>query len=123
LGISVIDSENDSAESVVVQKAISDTVAKFGHLDAVVLSAGIGVMGSIANGMPSDWPKLFSVNLFGMVTTLNSAIPHLRESPKTGRIVLMSSGLGVSPLPGLAAYSAAKAAVNSLVRFAAGLNN
>ncbi|KAH7100072.1 hypothetical protein BKA62DRAFT_707517 [Auriculariales sp. MPI-PUGE-AT-0066] len=95
---------------------LAETVSKFGHLDSVILSAGIGVMGSIANCTLLDWPKQFSVNVFSLIGTLQIAIPHLRASPNTGRIVLMSSGLGVMALPGLSAYCAAKAAVNSIAR-------
>jgi len=51
---------------------------------------------------------------FSLLHTLRAAIPALRES--RGRILMVSSGASIAGIPGWGAYSASKAALNSLAR-------
>ncbi|KAH7098444.1 NAD(P)-binding protein [Auriculariales sp. MPI-PUGE-AT-0066] len=98
--------------------AVSKAIERFGHLDAAVLNAGIAVMGTLATVELSEWRTQFEVNVFGMVARVVAALPALRESklPGGGRLVLMSSLVSTVAPEGLAAYSASKAAVDSLAR-------
>lgn len=82
----------------------------------MILNAGIGVMGTVASGVLADWSRQFEVNVFSLVATLQAALPALRESKRSGggRVIITSSAGSVAAPPGLAAYAAAKAAVNSI---------
>ena len=61
--------------------------------------------------MPEEvYDQIFSTNFFGPVMLTKALLPHLREAGR-GRIVVVSSQGGVHGMPGISAYSAAKAAL------------
>lgn len=60
-----------------------------------------------------EWKELFDVNFFSVVQTLQFALPYLRKESK-GRVVFVSSGAATKGYVGWGAYSASKAALNSL---------
>jgi NAD(P)-dependent dehydrogenase (short-subunit alcohol dehydrogenase family) len=87
---------------------------RFGRLDMLVNSAGIGIAGTVEQ-LPSKHLDLtIGVNLRGLFLVTQKAIPLLRES--RGWIVNLASIAGTLPTPGLSAYGATKAAVISVTR-------
>ncbi|KAH9179686.1 short-chain dehydrogenase [Lactarius sanguifluus] len=70
--------------------AIQSVLAKHGHLDGLILNAGT-------------------------IEPL-AAVPSLRDSPKGGRVVFVSSGAAIGGIAGWGPYNASKAAMNSLNR-------
>jgi NAD(P)-dependent dehydrogenase (short-subunit alcohol dehydrogenase family) len=64
------------------------------------------------------WKKHFDVNFFSLITAIQAAAPHLRQSKLGGRVVFTSSGSAVGATAGWAPYNASKAAMNSLCRYA-----
>lgn len=99
---------NDDAS---VAHAVSEIVARFGRLDVVVANAGFSVGGRVTRLTVADWERQFSTNLFGVVRTVNHALPHLQEVG--GRIGLIGSVAQYLPVPGAGAYAASKAAVHA----------
>jgi len=87
---------------------------RFGRLDVLVNSAGIGIAGRIEDLAPKHFDLQLGVNLRGLFLVTQAAIPLLRES--RGWIVNLASIAGTVPTPGLATYGATKAAVISLTR-------
>jgi NAD(P)-dependent dehydrogenase (short-subunit alcohol dehydrogenase family) len=87
---------------------------RFGRLDMLVNSAGIGIAGTVADLPAKHFDLQFGVNLRGLFYTTQAAIPLLRDSK--GWIVNLASIAGTIPAPGLGAYGATKAAVISLTR-------
>src|SRR5436190_11786839 len=59
------------------------------------------------------------VNLNATFALLREAHPFLKLAPNGGRVVIIGSKNVPAPGPGVAAYSASKAAVNQLARVAA----
>lgn len=101
------------------QEAFDAARKKFGRIDSLVLNAGtLEPMGRIGDSSVSvdAWKQHFDVNVFSLLGTLRSALPDLRMSKNGGRIVFISSGAATGNTPGWGAYSAGKAAMNSLVR-------
>jgi NAD(P)-dependent dehydrogenase (short-subunit alcohol dehydrogenase family) len=104
----------DVGDEEACERLIAEHHERFGRLDMLVNSAGIGIAGTVEH-LPSKHLDLtFSVNVRGLFLVTQKAIPMLRES--RGWIVNLASIAGTLPTPGLSAYGATKAAVISLTR-------
>jgi NAD(P)-dependent dehydrogenase (short-subunit alcohol dehydrogenase family) len=87
---------------------------RFGRLDVLVNSAGVGVAGTIEDLPVKHFDLQLGVNLRGLFLVTKLCIPLLRES--RGHVINLASIAGTLPTPGLATYGAAKAAVIALTR-------
>jgi NAD(P)-dependent dehydrogenase (short-subunit alcohol dehydrogenase family) len=95
-------------------RTVSD---RFGKVDILFINAGISGTSSIELETPENFNKMINVNLRGVFFTLNKFIPYLNDGAS---VVFISSVLSSKKTrPGLAVYSASKAAVNSIMRVAA----
>ena len=108
-----------STDPSIHEKAVSSAISTWSRLNAIILNAGtMDPMGRIASNdaksTVDDWRFGFDVNFFSLLHTLKAAVPHLRESK--GRAIFISSGAAAGGYAGWGAYSATKAAMNSLVR-------
>lgn len=91
-------------------KAIVEAAAGgFGRLDGVVNATGVVAFGSLTATPDEVLDRLFRVNTLGALWLAKSTIPALAESQ--GFLVHISGIIADMPMPGLAAYSASKAAV------------
>jgi NAD(P)-dependent dehydrogenase (short-subunit alcohol dehydrogenase family) len=95
-------------------RAVAEHRERFGRLDVLVNSAGVGVGGRVEDLPVKHLDLQLDVNLRGLFLVTQAAIPLLRES--RGWIVNLASIAGTLPTPGLATYGAAKAAVIALTR-------
>lgn len=102
-------SREEDCERVVVSH-----VERYGGLDVLVNSAGIGIGGNVEALTAKQIDLQLGVNLRGLVLVTRAAIPHLRTS--RGLIVNLASIAGTMPTPGLSIYGASKAAVISFTR-------
>jgi NAD(P)-dependent dehydrogenase (short-subunit alcohol dehydrogenase family) len=105
----------DVSRAADCRRVLDEAVREFGQVDALVNNAGIlGPISTIADGDPKAWQTNWAVNVLGPVMLTQSVLPFLRQSK--GRVINISSGAAVSVIPGWAAYSAAKAALNHFTR-------
>ncbi|MGE3799092.1 MAG: 3-oxoacyl-[acyl-carrier-protein] reductase [Thermomicrobiales bacterium] len=103
-------SDSDSAGALIEQ-----TVKEFGKIDALVNNAGITRDTLIMRMSEDDWDTVLSTNLKGAFLCSKAAIrPMLRQ--RAGRIVNMSSVVGLVGNAGQANYSAAKAGLIGLTK-------
>jgi NAD(P)-dependent dehydrogenase (short-subunit alcohol dehydrogenase family) len=97
----------------------TEIIDRFKRVDALV-----HVAGGFAGGAPihetdeATWDAMMNLNLRAAFHILRAVIPHMRAQA-SGRIVAIGSRAGVEPAANIAAYSASKAALVSLVRTAA----
>lgn len=96
------------------ERLVAAHAERFGGLDVLVNSAGVGVGGRIEQLQTKHIDLQLAVNLRGLVLVTRAAIPLLRAS--RGIVVNLSSIAGTIPAPGLSVYGAAKAAVVSFTR-------
>jgi 3-oxoacyl-[acyl-carrier protein] reductase len=97
-------------------------VERFGSLDVLVLSAGTGTGGRIADYPLRRLDRQLTVNLRGPFALVQECLPALRQTaaarPARGaRITAIASMAGIASEPGLAAYGAAKAGLISLCQY------
>jgi len=99
-----------------VQKTVSQVIDFWGKIDVAFLNAGIeGPADKLQDISYTDWKKTFSVNVDGIFLAAKFILP-LMEEENSGNIIITSSNLGMSTLPGKAAYSATKAAIIMLAK-------
>lgn len=111
--------ECDLTDDLAFKQALEKGIAQFGGLDILVLNAGIfPVAREIAELSTLEWQKVLNINLDANLTLLRECYPLLKLAPKGGRVVVIGSKNVAAPGPGLAAYSASKAALNQLMRVA-----
>lgn len=102
----------DVRDASATQRAVETAVARFGGLDVLVNSAGVGVGVPVAEMPHDEWDRIIGTNLTGVFNTCKAAIPHLRARGG-GWIVNISSLASTNPFPGGAAYCASKAGLNA----------
>lgn len=100
----------DVTSDASVQALIDQIMQQTGRIDLVVNNAGIGLLGGAEESSIAQVQRLFDVNVFGVARVVNAVLPILRAQ-KAGRIVNMSSILGLIPSPFNAFYAATKHAI------------
>ncbi len=102
------------------KRALEQAIEKFGGLDMLVLNAGIFPKSSPIDRLNTEeWHKVMRINLDANLMLMRECHPFLEMAPRGGRVVVMGSKNVSAPGPGVAAYSASKAALNQLARVAA----
>jgi NADP-dependent 3-hydroxy acid dehydrogenase YdfG len=102
----------DLREEADCERLVSAHRERFGSLDVLVNSAGVGVGSRIEDLQAKHVDLQLDVNLRGLLLVIRAALPMLRET--RGLIVNLSSLAGTMPVPGLSVYAATKAAVISI---------
>ncbi|WP_323368326.1 oxidoreductase [Terricaulis silvestris] len=100
------DVTDDASVAAVVKSVIDET----GRIDLLVNNAGSGLSGGAEEFSTEEAKALFDVNVFGIARMTRAVLPTMRAQGQ-GRIVNISSVLGLVPTPYMALYSATKFAV------------
>ena len=95
-------------------RAVAETVDRFGGLDALVLNAGVGGVGSLLDLGPDVFEEVLRINVTGAFLTARAAIPHLLE--RRGAIVSIASVSALRAAPESLAYCSSKAALAMLTQ-------
>ncbi|HLE98587.1 MAG TPA: SDR family oxidoreductase [Gaiellaceae bacterium] len=98
-------------------RVVAAHAERFGGMDVLVNSAGLGIGGSFAQQETKRIALQLDVNIRAAMVVTREALPLLRAS--SGQIVNLASIAGTTPVPGLAVYGATKAA---LISFTGSLN-
>ncbi len=111
--ISIVASDVSDADSA--GSLIEHTVNEFGKIDALINNAGITRDTLIMRMSEDDWDSVLTTNLKGAFLCSKAAIrPMLRQ--RSGRIVNMTSVVGLVGNAGQANYAAAKAGLVGLTK-------
>jgi NAD(P)-dependent dehydrogenase (short-subunit alcohol dehydrogenase family) len=108
----------DVADATQARRTVADLLRRRGHLDLLVLAAGVCRDGVLWKMTDEEWERVIAVDLSGAGHYVRAAASALRES-RGGRVVMISSINGRRGKFGQANYAAAKAGLLGLARSAA----
>ena len=93
LGEGALAVPTDVTDPAACEALVAQAVERFGSLDVLVANGGLGLYGSIAEGEPEDWRRMFEVNGLGALYTHRAAVRHILGQG-SGDVVLVSSLAG-----------------------------
>lgn len=115
MGGEALIAEGSVGDEEVCARIVQSTLDRWGRIDALVNNAAvITPIGSYTGVNLRDWREAVEVNLLGPLYLARLAAGALKESK--GRIVNISTGAAVHPLPAWSAYCATKAGLHHLTR-------
>lgn len=97
-------------------KATADAVVKdFGKIDILVNNAGVTADKLLVRMEEADWDRVININLKGCFNMIKHVTPYMMRK-RYGRIVSISSVVGLMGNAGQANYSASKAGIIGLTK-------
>lgn len=106
--------ETDVTDLDAVKSAVAKAVDLYGGIDLVLANAGIAPFGTVATIGKPTFDLTMAVNVGGVWNTLNATLPYVAASK--GHVLTVCSVASFAPLGGLHAYTASKAAAESLTQ-------
>jgi meso-butanediol dehydrogenase / (S,S)-butanediol dehydrogenase / diacetyl reductase len=103
----------DCRDPGTAQQVVGSARCVLGRLDVVVLAAAVAPVASAASTTDEQWSAAVDTTLTGAFHILRAALPVL---PRGGCVVAVSSVNAELAAPGMAAYAAAKAGLEGLIR-------
>ena len=100
--------EGNVSEEASAEAAVKQLISQCGQIDILVNNAGINRDRLLMRMKIEDWDEVLDVNLRGTFLCSKLVMPQMIKQRK-GRIVNISSVVGLSGNPGQANYAAAKA--------------
>ena len=114
-GQTVLAQRADVSKERDVQKLLERVQGEFPQLDILVNNAAVAGPAGRTESVDWDrWVRTIEINLLGSVLMCRAVLPLFKRTGR-GKIIQLAGGGATSPMPGLSAYAASKAAV---VRFA-----
>ncbi len=100
--------EGDVSQEEPAKSTVQQVVSNWGRIDILVNNAGINRDRLLLRMNTDDWDQVIQVDLRGAFLCTRFVMPHLIKQ-RSGRVVNISSVVGISGNPGQANYAAAKA--------------
>ena len=114
LGEGTLAAPTDVTDPAACAALVARTVERFGSMEILVNNAGLGLYGSVAEGDPEDWRKMFDVNVLGVLYVTRAAVRQMLRQG-AGDLVFVSSLAGRRvPRADGTVYAATKHAVNAV---------
>lgn len=98
-----------------VESLVADVATRFGGIDVLVNNAGIAREGVIALVQPGDVDTVIDLNLKATIAVTRAVVRRMLRK-RCGRVINISSIVGLSGYRGLSVYSATKAGLDGLTR-------
>ncbi len=121
IGPSVIAVQMDVGSRASIRSAVDAVCEKFGVIDILINNAALFDMAPIVEITEGSYNKLFSVNVYGTLFTMQAVAEKMIAQGRGGKIINMASQAGRRGEALVGVYCATKAAVISLTQ-SAGLN-
>ena len=118
LGVQAEAFQADVSDPAACESLIAQVKERFGRLDILVNNAGVTRDGLLMTARPEDFDKVLDTNLKGAYFCMKAAAKVMMRQ-RYGRIVNLSSVVGLRGNPGQTGYAASKAGVLGLTKAAA----
>ena len=102
-----------------IEAALDAAESAVGPVSILINNAGTVTNRQLVDTPPAEWRQVIDTNLTGCFLTTQAVAKRMIAAETGGRIVNVSSMLGVTPTGQVHAYSASKAGINQLTRTAA----
>ncbi|HEY8967086.1 MAG TPA: SDR family oxidoreductase [Candidatus Methylacidiphilales bacterium] len=106
--------QGDLSKAADIARLFAQTKEALGGLDVLVNNAGIYVPAPIGSITEENFHRQFDLNVLGLILASQEALKYFPA--EGGTIVNVSSVVARLPIPGLAVYTATKAAVDAVTR-------
>jgi len=114
-GVRTLGIEADITDQEQIASMVASTTKSFGGLDILVNSAGINTRGAIDDISLEQFEELMQINVTGTWLCCKAVIPLMRTTG-WGRIINLSSAIGLVGVPQRTPYASSKGAVTQLTR-------
>lgn len=91
--------------------ALAEATAGIERLNVLVHSAGVGLLGTVAETPAATWRRQFEINVVAVAELTRLLLPALRAA--RGRVVVVNSGSGLTARAGWASYAGSKFALRA----------
>lgn len=118
LGVIAVAFKADVSDNSQVEDLINKMTEKFSTIDILVNNAGITRDGLLIRASEEDWDRVMGVNLKGAFNLIKS-VAKLMIKQRSGRIVNITSVVGLMGNAGQASYASSKAGLIGLTKSAA----
>jgi len=115
LGVEVLRVKGDISKLADVENLVNQAKEKFGHIDIMVNNAGITKDTLLLRMKEEDFDSVIDVNLKGVFNCLKTITPIMVKQ-KSGKIVNLSSVVGIIGNAGQVNYAASKAGVIGMTK-------
>lgn len=110
LGVKVLAVKADVKSSQDIDYLFNQALENFNSIDILVNNAGITRDTLLIRMKEEDWDAVLDINLKGVYLTCKAAAKHMMKK-RQGRIINISSVVGITGNPGQANYAASKAGI------------
>lgn len=118
LGLVAVAFQADVSDSSQTEQLVRNVTERFSSLDILVNNAGITRDNLLIRTAEQDWEQVIKINLTGAFNLTKSAARVMMKQ-KSGRIVNLTSVIGMMGNVGQAAYASSKAGLIGLTKSAA----
>ena len=106
----------DAGDLNTIHELIHQAITNFGHIDMAIANAGNTLFGDFFEFTVEDFDKVVNLNLKGSFFLTQTAAKQMRLQGKGGKILLISSAIGLRAFPNLAFYSITKSALHMMAK-------
>jgi NAD(P)-dependent dehydrogenase (short-subunit alcohol dehydrogenase family) len=92
----VLGVQGDMTKNEDIERAVSRTLERFGHIDVLVTCAGSSPGGLLENLTEEEWLGSMNLKFLGYVRSCRAVLPHMRERG-SGSVVLVVGNDGLKP--------------------------
>ena len=114
-GTKAIGHSADVTDQVATEAMVARAIEEFGQVDILINSAGINIRGAIDEITLEEFKEVQDINVTGTWLSSRAVIAHMKER-QYGRIINLSSALGLIGLANRTPYTTSKGAVTQMTR-------